>query len=90
MSLIKREPSAAQQEASRALTDPVPQDADLLLPREEMDGIIRYESHLEDKLERKMRQFYARRREPVAQPASDLPEEVEGAPAEESARQAAA
>jgi hypothetical protein len=45
--------------------DPIRQDADLLLPGEELDEIIRYETPLEDQIERKLRQFYARRREPV-------------------------
>jgi hypothetical protein len=53
--------------------DPVRQDADLLLPSQELDDIIRYETHLEDQLERKLRQFYARRREPVVRPAETLP-----------------
>src|SRR5208283_129281 len=53
--------------------DPVRQDADLLLPSEELDGIIRYETHLEDQIERKLRQFYARRREPVVRPIETLP-----------------
>jgi hypothetical protein len=33
-----------------------------------MNKVIRYETHLEDQIERKLRQFYARRRE------SNLPE----------------
>ena len=32
---------------------------------QELDELIRYETHLEDQIERKLRQFYARRREPV-------------------------
>lgn len=43
--------------------NPVRQDADLMLPDEDMDKVIRYEAHLEDQIERKLRQFYARRRE---------------------------
>jgi hypothetical protein len=42
-------------------------DADLLPPAQEMDQIIRYETHLENQIERKLKQFYARRREPVSQ-----------------------
>jgi hypothetical protein len=45
--------------------DPLQEDAELLLPHQELDEIIRYETHLEDQIERKLRQFYARRREPV-------------------------
>jgi hypothetical protein len=45
--------------------DPIREDADLLLPSQELDEVIRYETHLEDQIERKLRQFYARRREPV-------------------------
>jgi hypothetical protein len=36
------------------------------------DGVIRYETHLEDQIERKLRQFYARRREPVLRQAEIL------------------
>jgi hypothetical protein len=57
--------------------DPVRQDADLLLPSQELDEVIRYETHLEDQIERKLRQFYARRREPVLRQADALPEIVE-------------
>jgi hypothetical protein len=53
--------------------DPVRGDADLLLPSQELDEIIRYETHLEDQIERKLRQFYARRREPVLRRAETLP-----------------
>jgi hypothetical protein len=49
--------------------DPIQQDAALLLPEQELAGIIRYESHLEDQIERKLRQFYARRREAACRPA---------------------
>ena len=45
--------------------DPLREDAELLLPSQELDEVIRYETHLEDQIERKLRQFYARRREPV-------------------------
>ena len=38
-----------------------------------MDQVIRYETHLEDQIERKLRQFYARRREPVLRRAETLP-----------------
>jgi hypothetical protein len=37
-----------------------------------MDNVIRYETHLEDQIERKLRQFYARRREPVLRPTETL------------------
>ena len=57
--------------------DPVREDADLLLPSQELDGVIRYETHLEDQIERKLRQFYARRREPVLRQADALPDIVE-------------
>jgi hypothetical protein len=53
--------------------DPVRGDADLLLPSQELDEIIRYETHLEDQIERKLRQFYARRREPVLRQTEALP-----------------
>lgn len=43
--------------------DPIRQDAGLMLSEDEMDKIIRYETHLENQIERKLRQFYARRRE---------------------------
>jgi hypothetical protein len=66
--------------AEHHLDDPVRRDADLLLPSEELDGVIRYETHLEDQIERKLRQFYARRREPVLRRTETLP-----AAAEESA-----
>jgi hypothetical protein len=52
--------------------DPVREDADLLLPSQELDDLIRYETHLEDQIERKLRQFYARRREPVLRRAETL------------------
>jgi hypothetical protein len=45
--------------------DQVQRDAELLLPEHVLEGIIRYETHLEDQIERKLRQFYARRREPL-------------------------
>jgi hypothetical protein len=70
-------------------SDHVRQDAELLLPGEELDGIIRYETHLEDQIERKLCQFYARRRESVARPDEVLPEIVEQAPADEMAGKAA-
>jgi hypothetical protein len=53
--------------------DPLQEDAELLLPNQELDEIIRYETHLEDQIERKLRQFYARRREPVLRGAETLP-----------------
>jgi hypothetical protein len=49
------------------------QDAELLLPTGEMDKVIRYETHLEDQIERKLRQFYARRRESTLPEAEALP-----------------
>jgi hypothetical protein len=74
--------------AEHVEADQVQQDAELLLPGEEMDQIMQYETHLEDQIERKLRQFYARRRESVARPAEALaPEE---APAAESAAEVAA
>jgi hypothetical protein len=66
-------------------TDPVLLDAELLLPSQELDEVIRYETHLEDQIERKLRQFYARRREPVLRPPDSLPEAVEEPEAEELA-----
>ncbi len=58
--------------------DPLQVDAELLLPTPEMDQVIRYETHLEDQIERKLRQFYARRREPVLRRAETLPAAVGG------------
>jgi hypothetical protein len=49
------------------------EDAELLLPAGEMDKVIRYETHLEDQIERKLRQFFARRREPQLPEADALP-----------------
>jgi hypothetical protein len=49
------------------------QDAELLLPTGEMNKVIRYETHLEDQIERKLRQFYARRRESNLPEAEALP-----------------
>ncbi len=63
--------------------DPLREDAELLLPPQELDEIIRYETHLEDQIERKLRQFYARRREPVPRQAQALPAASEGLEAEE-------
>lgn len=57
--------------------DPLQEDAELLLPIQELDQIIRYETHLEDQIERKLRQFYARRREPVLRQTDELPGTVE-------------
>jgi len=54
--------------------DPIQEDAELLLPSQELDQIIRYETHLESQIERKLRQFYARRREPMLRRADSLPE----------------
>ena len=49
--------------AEHLADDPLRHHAELLLPAEELDQIIRYETHLENQIERKLRQFYARRRE---------------------------
>jgi hypothetical protein len=70
--------------------DPIRGDADLLLPGEELDAVIRYETHLEDQIERKLRQFYARRREPVLRRAETLSAASEEPEALEVACQAAA
>ncbi|MGD0221786.1 MAG: hypothetical protein ABSF71_05580 [Terriglobia bacterium] len=65
--------------AEHLANDPVRDDSDLLLPSQQLDEVIRYETHLEDQVERKLRQFYARRREPVLRqgerltPASEEP-----------------
>jgi len=66
--------------AEHAESDPVQEDADLLLPQAQMDAVIRLETHLEDQIERKLRQFYARRRESVIPSAEALPtaEEADG------------
>jgi hypothetical protein len=50
---------------------PLRQDAAMLPPREELDDVIRYEAHLENQIERKLRQFYARRREPMLRRAAE-------------------
>jgi hypothetical protein len=65
--------------------DPLQEDAELLLPSQELDEVIRYETHLEDQIERKLRQFYARRREPVLRPPDSLPEAAGEPEAEELA-----
>jgi hypothetical protein len=70
--------------------DPLQEDAELLLPHQELDEIIRYETHLEDQIERKLRQFYARRREPVLHKTETLAAVVEETGAEELARPTAA
>jgi hypothetical protein len=69
--------------------DPLQEDAELLLPSQELDEIIRYETHLEDQIERKLRQFYARRREPVLRGAETLPAASEEPEAGELACQTA-
>jgi uncharacterized membrane protein YccC len=69
--------------------DPVREDADLMLPTQELDEVIRYETHLEDQIERKLRQFYARRREPVLRRAETLPAASAGTEAGELACQTA-
>jgi len=53
--------------------NPARQDAELLLLTGDMDKVIRYETHLEDQVERKLRQFYARRRESSLPEAEPLP-----------------
>jgi hypothetical protein len=63
--------------AEHAENDPAQADADLLLPQAEMDALIRLETHLEDQMERKLRQFYARRRESARRPSDSAPETVE-------------
>jgi hypothetical protein len=70
--------------------DPLQEDAELLLPNQELDVIIRYETHLEDQIERKLRQFYARRREPLLRQTEALPEASEETVAAELACQTAA
>ena len=70
----------AHYEANHPAVDPVLQDADLLLPEDKMGQVIRYETHLEDQIERKLRQFYARRREPAppALPTGEAEPEKQG------------
>ena len=60
--------------AEHLADDPSRHDAELLLPAEELDPIIRYETHLENQIERKLRQFYARRRESTVVEAEPGPE----------------
>jgi hypothetical protein len=60
-----------------------------LLPSQELDEVIRYETHLEDQIERKLRQFYARRREAVLRPTEALPTAAEETVAVELVCQAA-
>jgi hypothetical protein len=67
--------------AEHLSADQVQHDAELLLPSQELDEIIRYETHLEDQIERKLRQFYARRRESAAYPDMELPESQDDASA---------
>jgi hypothetical protein len=76
--------------AEHLADDPVRDDSDLMLPSRKLDRLIRYETHLEDQVERKLRQFYARRREPVVRRAETLTPAAEGTVLAESARQAAA
>lgn len=54
--------------AEKLEADAVQRDAELLLESEEMERVIRYETHLEAHIDRKLRQFYARRRESIASP----------------------
>ena len=65
--------------------DPVREDVDMLLPSKAMDQVIRYEAHLESQIERKLRQFYARRRESSLPPAEAPPGLPEKAPGKEEA-----
>jgi hypothetical protein len=67
--IARQEQLQATYRAEHVDVDPVQQDAVMLLPDREMEGIIRYESHIEDQIERKLRQFYARRRESICHPA---------------------
>ena len=62
--------------------DPLLRDADVLLPAPELEAIMRYETHLENQIERKLRQFYARRREGTRSPAAVRQEAVEGTPSD--------
>ncbi len=54
-------------------SDPLQDDADSLPPLQEMDAIIRYETHLETRIEAKLRQLYARRRESLVEEAETSP-----------------
>jgi hypothetical protein len=61
--------------------NPLREDAELLPPAKELKALIRYEAHLERQIERKLRQFYARRREaPRAEeaPALGAPQQAVG------------
>ena len=78
----------AAYKAEHLEADQVQQDAELLLPQADLANIIHYETHLEDQLERKLRQFYARRRETVLRMEESLPASVEEIPAGESACEA--
>jgi hypothetical protein len=67
--------------AEHVKEDPLQQDAELLLPGDDLDLIIRYETHLENQIERKLRQFYARRREssfPQAETPPTIADNAEG------------
>jgi hypothetical protein len=59
--------------AEHLKADPLQEDAELLLPPQELEEIISYETHLENQIERKLRQFYARRREPLLRKTETLP-----------------
>jgi hypothetical protein len=76
--------------AERRDDDPVRADADLLLPREELDDLMRYETHLEVQIERKLRQFYARRHEATVRPAETVSAAVEESAAGALVRQVSA
>ncbi len=60
-------------EAEHVEADPVREQAELLPPTAELGDIIRYENHLEFQLERKLSQFYARRREQTLFPGDSPP-----------------
>jgi hypothetical protein len=75
----------AMYKAEHLEADQVQHDAELLLPGEELDQIIRYETHLEDQIERKLRQFYARRREQTVSLADPEPKNPGKLPASELA-----
>lgn len=77
--------------AEHLADDPVRDDSDLMLPSRKLERLIRYETHLEDQIERKLRQFYARRREPVLRRTETLAPAAEGTvPAEPACQSAAA
>jgi len=48
-------------------------EAELMLSGEQLDAVISCENHLEKQIDRKLRQFYGRRREPVLRQGDALP-----------------